>query len=386
MFLKQTLNLNPKLIDYASKAHQKGEILPDSYVLDMDSIVENAERILDKANLLDIELYFMLKQVGRNPYIAKKLIDIGYKSAVVVDFNEALVMMEHNIPIGNVGHLVQIPKHLLKKILSYGVEYVTVFSVDIIDAINTIAKELNIVQKIMIRVVGPEDELYPGQVGGFKVSELEKLVEKIKAYTHIELDTITAFPSLLFNYDSKKIEVNPNVNTMYEAIDILESMDLTINNRNMPSVTSLMGLDVLANSGATQGEPGHALTGTTPVNAYYSQYEKPAMIYVSEVSHNYDNKSYYYGGGLYRRGHMENVLVVDQGEYKIEKFNEFQIDSIDYYFDIDGNFDYGTTIIMAFRTQIFVTRSNVVLVEGIQSNNPSIIGIYDSQGKLLGDD
>ena len=35
---------------------------------------------------------------------------------------------------------------------------------------------------------------------------------------------------------------------------------------------------------------------------------------------------------------------------------------------------------MAFRYQIFVTRSDVVLVKGIQSGKPEIIGVYDSLG------
>jgi hypothetical protein len=40
---------------------------------------------------------------------------------------------------------------------------------------------------------------------------------------------------------------------------------------------------------------------------------------------------------------------------------------------------------MSFRTQIFDTRSQVILVEGLSVNSPKIIGRYDSQGRLLGD-
>ena len=35
---------------------------------------------------------------------------------------------------------------------------------------------------------------------------------------------------------------------------------------------------------------------------------------------------------------------------------------------------------MAFRFQIFVTRSNVVLLSGLKNNNPKIEGIYNSLG------
>lgn len=386
MFLHQTLKLNKPLVDFSIKAHKNGKLLPDTFVIDLDSLLDNAKKILEKASSYNIELYFMLKQLGRNPYIAQKLIDIGYKSAVVVDFREALVMMKSNIPIGNIGHLVQVPKHLLEEVLAYGVEYVTVFSLDIIHEINSIARELGIKQKLMIRVVGPDDNLYPGQIGGFTLEELSKVAQVIKGLPHVELDAITAFPSLLFDNDKGEIKINENVHTMMAADKKLNELGFNMNQRNMPSVTSLLGLETLRDLGATQGEPGHALTGTTPVNARYSEYEIPALIYLSEISHSYEGKSYFYGGGLYRRGHMENVLLSNENLQEIKKFNSFPNDSIDYYFDIDGHYDYGTSVVMAFRTQIFVTRSQVALVEGLKNNQPRIIGIYDSQGNLVGDD
>ena len=43
----------------------------------------------------------------------------------------------------------------------------------------------------------------------------------------------------------------------------------------------------------------------------------------------------------------------------------------------------GDTAVFAFRTQIFVTRSQVALVEGIQPGRPSLKAIYDSLGKPL---
>ena len=59
------------------------------------------------------------------------------------------------------------------------------------------------------------------------------------------------------------------------------------------------------------------------------------------------------------------------------------MESIDYYFEICGNNKVGETVIGAFRTQIFVTRSNVALIEGIKDKNPKIIGIYDSLGREM---
>ena len=55
-------------------------------------------------------------------------------------------------------------------------------------------------------------------------------------------------------------------------------------------------------------------------------------------------------------------------------------ESIDYHFGLSENCQENDTVIMAFRFQIFVTRSNVVLLSGLKNNNPKIEGIYNSLG------
>ncbi len=78
--------------------HQSGLIQPDSYVIDVDTFLENAALMLKEAKKMGIRLFFMLKQVGRNPYLAGKLIELGFEGAVVVDYKEARIMMDHGIP------------------------------------------------------------------------------------------------------------------------------------------------------------------------------------------------------------------------------------------------------------------------------------------------
>jgi len=58
-------------------------------------------------------------------------------------------------------------------------------------------------------------------------------------------------------------------------------------------------------------------------------------------------------------------------------------ESIDYHFGLTKEGMVGDTVIMAFRYQIFVTRSDVVLVEGLEKKKPKIVGIYDSMGRKL---
>ena len=119
MFTDKLLKENQPLIDFVLKMHQEGTLLPDTYIIDVDQIIENGRQII-KACKDDIAAIFMLKQVGRNPYIAKKLLEVGFAGAVAVDFKDAQVLMKHNIPILNIGHIVQPPKHFLEKIMAYG--------------------------------------------------------------------------------------------------------------------------------------------------------------------------------------------------------------------------------------------------------------------------
>lgn len=118
MFLNAVLRRNPKLIEAAFYLHQKGLIDPDTYLLDLDTIIKNAENIKNEADKYDIKLYFMTKQIGRNPYISKELMNIGYEGAVAVDFKEAEILCESGVKLSHVGHLVQIPSNKIEYIIS----------------------------------------------------------------------------------------------------------------------------------------------------------------------------------------------------------------------------------------------------------------------------
>lgn len=50
MFLNKMLSQNKKLVEIAFDLHQKGLILPDSYIVDMDTLLENAKKFIKKQN------------------------------------------------------------------------------------------------------------------------------------------------------------------------------------------------------------------------------------------------------------------------------------------------------------------------------------------------
>lgn len=382
MFLEKTYEKNKKLIEFAVKAHQAGEILPDSYVVDLDSLLENARIMLAKAREKNVTLYFMLKQLGRNPYIAKKLVEMGYPGAVVVDFKEAQVMMDNNIPIGHIGNLVQIPEAMIERVLRYGVSYISVFSLEKLKTIDRLAGKNNIIQKVILRVYSNEDVLYPSQEAGINIDELESFLADTKSLENIKISGATSFPAYLYDSDKNDIVELENYKTIRKAIDLIQKNGYEIEHINTPSSTCTYVIDKYFNDNNLVGEPGHGLTGTTPLHAKNDLVEKPCLIYLSEVSHNFKDMAYVYGGGYYRRSHVKNALVSFEDELAFDEVLPMSAESIDYYFRLKNSHKIGACVVMAFRFQVFVTRSNLVIVENL-GKDPKITGIYDSQGRRL---
>lgn len=375
LFLKRLLDTNKAFVDASLDLYKKGLILPDSYCIDVDMFLENAKNILNEAKKYNINLFYMLKQVGRNPYLAKKLEDLGYKGAVCVDFKEVEVMMKNNLKLCNIGHLVQIPKNMLSRVIEYGVEIITVYSYDMIKEISNIALSLNKTQDIMLRILDENSEIYPGQEAGFSVNEVKELIPKLKDLKGVKLNGITSFPCFLYSPDEKCIKETNNLFSVLEVNEFLKKQNLYVKHINLPSVSTVENIKKIYSYGGTDAEPGHALTGTTPLNID-SGVEIPAYLYISEISHVFKNNSYFYGGGYYPRGHMKHGYI----DNKIVNVNNFNAINIDYYLSLEGKYNIFDLIILCFRTQMFVTRSDIVLIEGIHSNNIHIVGIYNTQG------
>ena len=385
MFLKNIETHHSQLIESAIHLHQSGEIFPDTYVIDYDALMENAAAMLKEARRLGMKLFVMTKQIGRNPLIAKNLMNIGYDGIVCVDYREALVMQKANIKIAHVGHLVQIPSSLVESFVAMEPSYMTVFTVEKAIEINEACKKLGKKQQIMLRVIDDNDFLYLAQYGGFKLENLPEVIPKIQALEHVAIKGLTSFPCFLYDSEAKDVVPTHNVKTIHRTAALLkEDYGIQIDEFNLPSVTCVHTLEKIAAAGGTQGEPGHGLTGTTPLHASRALTEKPAYVYMSEISHQLGKKSYCYGGGHYRRSGMKNALVIQPDGTKIGTNVVMpNVESIDYYFELDGHFPVGSTVVMAFRTQIFATRSEVAVVKNISTNQPKIIGIFDSQGNYL---
>lgn len=376
------METNPELIKFSLELLNKHEILPDTYVIDLDAIEENGKKMLEISKPLNIKMWFMLKQIGRNPIVAQKLMDIGFDGAVAVDYKEALLLARHHIPLGNVGHLIQIPQGALKALLMSRPEVVTVYTYEKILEIDKVAGELGMIQKLLFRVSDADSLQYSGQVAGFHTSELKEVLTKVSKLKNVSFGGLTVFPALLYNEKDHQIEKTANIKALDRAREIVGEMGFHDYLVNIPSCSCCASLPLIHSIGGNSAEPGHGLTGTTPLHKYSEQPERIGYVYVSEISHNYDGKSYCYGGGEYRRGHLENCLVgktLEQAKTAAIKFPD--IDSIDYHFELEGEHPVSDPVLMCFRTQIFTTRSQVALVTGLSAGKPKLLEIDTALGE-----
>ncbi|MGJ3507349.1 alanine racemase [Enemella sp. A6] len=378
MFLDVTLQRNPALVDTAVELHAGGQIPPDTYLLDLDAITVNARSIAEAGKRYGVELWQVGKQFGRNPLVYAA-IGAAIPRAAVIDTREIAPILAAGVQLANVGHLVQIPVRQLPTVLAHRPAHVTVIDEQNLRAVSDAAVQVGITQNVLLRVTAAAEDLYPGQDGGFDPEDVERMRDL--GLPGIRIAGVTGFPCVLFDDASGVPRATATADRVLRAASVLEDPVI-----NLPSHTSAGSLELLSSLGATVGEPGHALTGTTPEHAVnYELPEQPAIVYVSEVALG-SPVAAVFGGGFYPRGHAEKALIVDKAERKLVRLHKGSAENIDYYrrFDCPGTSPtVGSTAVMAFRTQLFVVRSLVAVVSGISTGHPEVLGLFDGQGRVV---
>jgi predicted amino acid racemase len=161
---------------------------------------------------------------------------------------------------------------------------------------------------------------------------------------------------------------------------------------NAPGTTSSAMLAMLAELGATQVEPGHGFTGTTPWHAVEDLVEMPAVAYVSEVSHLHGGYAYCFGGGLYvdpvlGRAPTQAIVASEPGAARHDVYDVLMpaSEAIDYYARIDvtnrPEVRPGDSVVFGFRSQAFVTRANVAGISGVSVGTPEVTTVCSRTGR-----
>lgn len=394
MFLNKVLSRNKQLIETSVTLHQQGKLPANCYVIDIDTLSKNAGIMAAEGNKYNLKVFAMTKQIGRNPVAVKALVEAGIGSGVCVDMADARPMYSAGMKIGHLGHLVQVPSAEIEAAIRMNPAYWMVYSMEKAEAIAK-AMPAGRTQNLMTRVFADGDSFYKGHEAGFPIETLLQTAKKIDSLQGTAFAGIATFPAQLFNYKEMCIEHTHNYKTLLKAAKMLRDAGYTSLEVNAPGTTSSMLFAGLAEDGVTQVEPGHGLTGTTPMHAFMDLAEEPALVYVSEISHMYGGNPYCFGGGMYIDPVFEpydvKACVGSEPEKAVKQLISCDIPNpaaIDYYGilkpEAGQNAHIGDTVVFGFRPQIFVTRAYVAPVSGISKGTPKVEGIYFADGREVG--
>ena len=202
--------------------------------------------------------------------------------------------------VGHLGHLVQVPRFEADAAArDIAPDYWTVFSGAKASEAASAALRAGRTQKLLARIQAPGDTFYRGHEGGFDAAGVAAVAAELDALDGARFAGITTFPALLFDHETGTVAPTPNLATLSRAREVLEKAGHAAIEVNAPGTTSSVVLEMLAEAGATQCEPGNGLHGTTPLHAIRDLPEVPAVLYVTEVSHLHGGHAYAFGGGLY---------------------------------------------------------------------------------------
>lgn len=393
MFLDLLVRRNRRFVEAVVALHREGRLPANAYVLDLDTMRANLRVILDEAARLGLTVYPMTKQIGRNPAAIRALSDEGAPGFVAVDMADARAIRAADAVVGHLGHLVQVPRAEAAAAAEYvAPDYWTVFSPDKAREAAEASAAAGRTQRLLARIVAPGDRFYMGHEGGFTADDVCAVADLLDAVPGGAFAGVTTFPALLFDEASGEVRATPNLATLERGAAALAAAGRGKVEINAPGTTSAAVLATLAAAGATQVEPGHALTGTTPLHAVRDLPEAPALLYLSEVSHDHAGKAYVFGGGMYvdpvfPAYQVRALAGTDPAEVLATRVDATlpPPSAIDYYGMLDQpegrRHRTGDTVIFSFRAQAFFTRALVAPVAGIASGNPTVEGVWTSDGR-----
>jgi predicted amino acid racemase len=393
MFLDVLRRRNPDFILAAQKLHRDGAIPANSYVIDLDAVTQNARLTMAEAARLNLKVFAMTKQVARHSGFCRAVMAGGIDRAVAVDMACAIPCVKAGLKVGHLGHLVQVPRwEAAMAARDIAPDYWTVFNDTKAREAAAAAKAAGREQALLARVQTVGDTFYKGHEGGFAAEDAVAAAQTIDRLDGARFAGITTFPAQLYDHATRKVTHTPNLATLARTAEALARAGYAGIEINAPGTTSVVTLAALAEAGATQVEPGNGLHGTTPLHAVEDLPERPAVLYLTEVSHLHAGRAYCFGGGLYIDPVFPeyDVQALVGPEPTVEAHDLRSVDipppsAIDYYGMIDAAGPRppapGDTVVFGFRGQAFVTRAYAVGIAGISTGTPHVTTIENCFGQ-----
>ena len=393
MFLTNLIEQNADFARTVIGLHQDGSLPPDTNVIDLDALAENARMLCDEAHRLDLSVVAMSKHIGRNPDALRTLRENGVDSFVAVDLACARAITRAKQPLGHVGHLSQIPRASAAEVSAMEPEQWSVFDLRKAWEAGAAAEELGRTQLLLARIFASDDVVLPGRAGGFDSADILQVADALHATPGARFSGVTTYPALIFDRQLNRVVPAPNLRTLERAAARLSDHgwpDVVV---NAPGETSTAVLGLLADAGATHVEPGHGFTGTGALHGVTALPERPAMLYLSEVSHLSGATAYCFGGGLYvcsgSIDYEPTAIVGRDFEHAVRQRVPAQLSKNHQRMDIYGllhphpeqDLRPGDSVVFSFRAQAFYTRSMVAGVSGISTGAPRVHALYTTDGR-----
>jgi predicted amino acid racemase len=408
-YMDSMVDRNPGLLDAAFQLHQSGQIPPNTYLLDLDAHRKNARMMVDEAGKHGVSLYFMSKQINRNPVVCKAVLAEGFRGVVAVEMQCARVLHRYGIRIAHVGHLVQVPVNDIDYVLSMEPEVWTVYSVENARAVSERAQKTGRTQDLLVQPIGRDDLFFDSMSGGIPEDEIVQAVEKINTFPGVRVVGTTSFPCMLYNIAAHEVRPIPNFTTVVQAAKRLErELGIEITQINTPGNNHTTTMKTVAENGGTHAEPGSGMLGGNTSHTFHTEPELPAFVYVSEVSHILGDKVYAHGGGmafpgggwgllpdgtLWEGGNtiaMDALVGHDLASGKSNRLRSVLSSADPFNYNLPLRLGekksaaVGETVAYGFITpQVFISRSWNAVVEGISEGRPRLLGVFDQGGNLV---
>ena len=389
---------NPALIEAACRLHQRGDIPPDCYVVDLEVVRENARQLAERAAANNLRLYAMTKQFNRNPSILAAIRSAGIDKFVAVDIEGARALNAQGLDVAHVGHLAQIPRFWIPEVLSMRPDVWTVYGYENARMVSAAATAMGVRQDLLLKVSGPEDFAFAGQEGGIPAEQVVETTRRIGRLPGVRTVGVTGFPTVDYDHAANRLAALPNLATVVEAArQVREELGFEMPQINCPGNSSCASMDLIAAHGGTDAEPGSAFWGMAPQQLFGDDSGRPGQVYLTEVSHRARDRVMVIGGGFYparQDGPWEvsAALVGDRPDALAGNRVPAGLPGarwIDYYAWLypgpGQSVRPGDSAVFFFRPQVFNARSaHVAALDGVQQGKPTVVSIHDKANRRIG--
>ncbi len=407
--LDRTLERNPQLLEAAIELHQSGRIPASTQVIDLDAVAENATVLAQSAERHGLRVFAMTKQNGNNPFLTRVALDRGLHSVVALEAIQAHQIHRYGFPLGAAGHLTNVPRHEVRRIVAMRPEFVSVYTLEAARRVSEAAAELGVEQRLYVRVTNPahdpdapilgtDEGAFGVLVGGWTEESCAEGIRPILDLPNVRVAGLMQFGGIAYGAQVRAQDAVPTqaLETALRAKALLErELGLEDLHVNTGGEANAVTFATLAARGVTEVEPGLSLTGSGSFHAIQDMPEKPAQAVVTEVTHFWGDDVYTTGGvfafvsELYDAAPMVALAGAGLDEARRQRLTYLSPEMVDAHgvFRAEGPRPaVGDTAVFVHHPQAFLERGYTAAVSGIAAGRPQVEGLFDSACNALDED